>query len=112
MKYSLATIAALGLLAACGNNPDAAVDKSNEQNADGTATVAPATGPTIDTSQPVSEQLEQQADAVRDSAEQQAEAIEQNAEQMSQQAEKSAEQVKERADQAAEALEKEAEKAE
>jgi F0F1-type ATP synthase membrane subunit b/b' len=92
MKAALALVAAASLLAACEPDP---ADTGNEIVND---------SPTIDTSEPVDQQLEEQAEAVRKQAEQQAESIEK-------QAESSAEAVTERAEKAAEQLEAEAEKA-
>lgn len=89
---ALAAIASLGLLAAC--EPDSA-DTGDEIN---------NTAPTIDTTDSASEQLENEAAAVREQAEKQAENIEARAE-------ATAENIEESADKAAERLEAEAEKA-
>ena len=92
MKAAVALALAAGLLAACEPDP---ADTGNEIVND---------SPTIDTSEPVDQQLEEQAEAVRKQAEKQAENIEKRAE-------ATAESVTERADEAADQLEAEAEKA-
>jgi len=110
MNRNVVAFTGLVLLAACGGQ-DSAVDKSNDQRANGAEVVAPATGPTIDTSQSVSDQLENQADSVRENAKNQAEAIEENADRAADQAKQAAKQTKERGEAAAEALEKQADQA-
>lgn len=89
---ALAAVASLGLLAAC--EPDAADTGDEIVN----------TAPTIDTTDSASEQIENEAAAVREQAEKQAENIEERAD-------ATAENIKESADKAAEKLEAEAEKA-
>ena len=91
-RLALAAVASLGLLAACEPDP---ADTGNEVN---------NTAPTIDTTDSASEQLQNEAEAVRDQAEQQAENIEARAE-------ATAENIEESAEKAAQGLEAEAEKA-
>ena len=117
MKTFLMMGAALSLagLASCGEPKPAQETTATESTSVGgqsmdTATAAQS-GPELDTSQPPSEQLETQADAVREQADKQAEAIEENADAAAEKADKASEMVKEKAEKEADALENQAEKA-
>lgn len=93
IRHALAAVASLGLLAACEPDP---ADTGDE---------VVTTAPTIDTTDSPSEQLENEAAAVRENAAKQVENIEDRAK-------ATAENVEESAERAAERLEAEAEKAE
>ena len=84
IRLPLAALASLGLLAACEADP---ADTGEEID---------NSAPTIDTSDSVSEQLENEADAVREQAEEQAENIEARAEATAARIEESAEKAAER----------------
>jgi hypothetical protein len=92
IRLALAAVASLGLLAACDADPADTGDEIHN------------TAPTINTTDSPSEQLENEAAAVRENAEKQAENIEERAE-------ATAENIEESAEKAAERLEAEAEKA-
>lgn len=92
IRLALAAVASLGLLAACEPDPAETGDE------------VVTTAPTIDTTDSPSEQIENEADAVRENAEKQAENIEDRAE-------ATAENIEESAEKAADRLEAEAEKA-
>ena len=92
IRLALAAVASLSLLAACEADPAETGEEITN------------TAPTIDTTDSPSEQLENEAAAVRENAEKQAENIEERAE-------ATAENIEESAEKAAERLEAEAEKA-
>ena len=82
IRLALAAVASLGLLAAC--EPDPADTGEEITN----------TAPTIDTTDSPSEQLENEAAAVRENAEKQAENIEESADKAAERLEAEAEKAK------------------